>query len=30
VADGAEDNWTFLRRYTSDECAAIPDALKIP
>jgi hypothetical protein len=20
VADGAEDNWTFLRRYTSDEC----------
>jgi hypothetical protein len=20
VADGAEDNWTFLRQYTSDEC----------
>jgi hypothetical protein len=20
VADGSEDNWTFLRRYTSDEC----------
>jgi hypothetical protein len=27
VADGSEDNWTFLRRYTQDECIDFLDVI---